>query len=242
MPALSGRLAAPTTVPIALQPSGRFGDHRAVTRDHKHRPTDSAVRDRADGSQADAALDAGNPRDLVRTLQQQAGNAAVAGLMGGVQRAPKLGPGDELMSPDGELVPVGGAAKPAAKTGANTGSADPGAGGADNGFEAGLYEQALMGPLRAAYACVRDSPPDFELANEHLQRAGQALWDYEQRYRGTDDALANGFYAARGWLGRVAREIGIRLGGSAKPMSDDTMAAFMSDTIADLNGLQDRLH
>jgi hypothetical protein len=164
------------------------------------------------------AVDGGGASEVLKTLQQTAGNTAVGSLLRTVGPAPGVG-------------------RPAAKTpGGTAGSA-----GAGTGFEEQLFEQSILGPLRAAYACVRDSPPDHALAMQHLQRVGEALWDYEQRYRGTDEGLANGFYAARGWLGRVARELGMRLG-TGKPMSDQTIAMFVSDTLADLNGLQGRLH
>jgi hypothetical protein len=216
-----------------------------VSREHKRPELDEPGRTGAIEPQAQAQLGGGNARDLVQTLQQRAGNAAVtaliAGAPAGVQRAPKLGAGDELMSPDGEVVAPratnGKGARESGASKAGSGRTDGEAGGT---FEADLFDRSILNPLRAAYACVRDSPPDHELALQHLQRVGEALWDYEQRYRGRDEGLANGFYAARGWLGRVARELGARLG-NGKPMSDETIALFVSDTLADLNGLQNRL-
>lgn len=188
----------------------------------KKRKVDDSDRDRLmtpDG-ELDAGGGSGGTNDVLKVLQQQAGNAAVG----------------SLLQSKGTTQAAG---KPAAKA---TGKPAGSGGGAGSGasFEGELFERSILSPLRAAYACVRDSPPDHELALQHLQTVGEALWEYEQRYRGSDEGLANGFYAARGWLGRVARELTVRLG-SAKPMSDETIALFVSDTISDLNGLQNRL-
>lgn len=210
---------------------------------HKRRPDDLARPQHASPGSA-PAIDGPAGSALVRTLQQQAGNAAVASLMGGgagVQRAPKLAAGDELMSPDGELQPLGRVTQPAGGAAPKTGGASTPT-GATNAFESDLYDRSILNPLRAAYACVRDVPPDHAKALEHINQLGSTLVQYEERFRGTDDALANGFYAARGWLGRVRTELQKREGFGGRPMTDGDIATEVGSALQDLLALQGRIN
>ena len=147
----------------------------------------------------------------VRALQQQAGNAAVVGLL---------------------------AQQGAAKAGG--GSASKGGAGAVDSFEAQLFDQSILDPMRSLFAVVRDDPPDAEMALAKLEPIGQALWDYEQRFRGKDDALANAFLAARGWLGRGAAELRQRVG-PVKPWTDAHIARLIQEMVEDMQCIRERL-
>jgi hypothetical protein len=169
---------------------------------------------------ADLAADPARPTDVIRSLQQQAGNGAVAALLGAASPQP---------------------------TGAQAHKTKPGAAGTAaaaqpaSGFEAELFERSILGPLRAAHANVRDAPPDAAVALEHLYPVGQALLDYEQRYRGRDEGLSQAFYAARGWLAGAVVELQRRAG--AKPvMTDEQIADRVQGAIEDLLALEGRLH
>jgi hypothetical protein len=181
----------------------------------------------------------------MQSLQQQAGNSAVAALMGGgraatgVQRAPKLGAGDQLMSPDGDEVPLHAAGTATATGTKATATAAPGPAGPTGDSQ--VFERSLLDPLRALYACVRDVPPDYELALQHITSIGQTLNDYWNRYSESDPANAEGFMSALGWLSRV-RDVVLRRVGEGKEMSD---AAVASNVVAVMNGLkelQGRIH
>jgi hypothetical protein len=175
----------------------------------KRRPMDEADRLlRPDGDEF-ARSDA-NAADAIRNLQQQAGNTAVAGMLGGT-RAPT--------GPAGKQTPAVG-----------------------DGFEADLFDRSILEPMRSLYAVVRDSPPDPDLALEKLQPIGEALLQYEQRYRGKDDALANAFYAARGWLGPAVDELRRRTGtGKVRPWTDDQITTRIQESLEDLAAVRARL-
>ncbi|NJD28500.1 MAG: hypothetical protein FIA92_09405 [Chloroflexi bacterium] len=157
----------------------------------------------------------------MQQLQRAAGNAAVATLLSNVGSSHAVAGG----APGG---PQRAPAKP--------GGDQP----ASEGFEQDLFETSVISPLISAYANARDSPPDAEKALELLMPVGQALWDYEQRFRGQDDALANGFYAARGWLGHAVKELQRRVG-PVHTLNDQEIADLIQGGIDDLRGLQGQL-
>lgn len=178
----------------------------------KRRPVDEADRLlRPDGDEP-ARSDA-NAADAIRDLQQQAGNAAVAGMLGGRAAGGPAG----RQAPTGKQTPV-----------------------SDAGFEADLFDRSILEPMRSLYAVVRDHPPDADRALEKLQPIGEALLQYEQRYRGKDDALANAFLAARGWLAPTVDQLRRRVG-SVEPWTDDKIAARVQDSLDDLVAVGARL-
>jgi len=185
----------------------------------KRRSVDEADRlMRPDGETAQDASSS-DQFGAMRALQQQAGNAAVASLLGA----------------GGSGTAHAGAAPKAGSPGSSAPTATSG-----SGFEAALFDQSIMDPLRSIYALLRDIPPDPERALERLLPVGQALAQYEDRFRGRDDALANGFFAARGWLAGAVAELRGRLG-TARPMSDEQIAKRVEDAISDLQGMRGRL-
>jgi hypothetical protein len=173
----------------------------------KRAPLNEPDRLLAPGEEEPARTDP-NSADAIRNLQQQAGNAAVTGMLGGTRA-------------------TGG---PAAKHSPPTGQ----------GFEADLFDRSILDPMRSLYAVVRDRPPDPELALEKLRLIGEALLEYELRYRGRDDALANAFLAARGWLAPTVDQLRRRVG-SVDPWTDDKIAARVQDSLDDLMAMQARL-
>ena len=243
-------------VPIALHVSSAIGDHRAVTREHRHHDHEAAGRERQGAPQTETPHGSDGARELVQSLQQRAGNAAVAALMSGgrsgttaigapavggapagVQRAPKLGAGDELMSPDGNTVPLQASGGGGGGAGGQKAAApSPGPGSA----EAQVFERTLLDPLRALYACVRDPSPDYDLAMQHVNNVGKTLNDYFNRYTESDPGTAEGFMSALGWLSRVRDVLRRRLG-QGREMSDADLATNVVAVLDGLKQLQGRL-
>jgi hypothetical protein len=220
----------------------------------KRRDVDEARRQR----EVDAGVPSGSQVDgsvgAVRSLQQTAGNAAVASLLGGSSGAVTTGPqrapvklGDELMKPGEEsgTTAVATTASPA-KAGTDSGAtvqipiAESAPKDEPGGFEAQLFEQTVLGPTRSLYAVLLDDAPDMELALERMRSILLALWDYQNRFEGKDDLLYSKLMAVRGWLNRPYEELQRRVG-KVKPMSDRQIASAVSETIVDLNAIQDRL-
>ena len=121
--------------------------------------------------------------------------------------------------------------------------AAPKAGGAQaptDSFEATLFDQSLLDPLRSLYAVVRDPAPDAEVALAKLMPIGEALFDYYERYRGRDDALSNAFLSARGWLVPAVDALRRRVG-PVKPWTDDQIAGRVQETIDEMKGIREKL-
>jgi hypothetical protein len=214
--------------------------------------------------------DAGStrPTDIVRTLQQGAGNAAVASLMG-AQRAPTR-PGDELMDPNADATPApsgtsaddaaiiaqivgtdsatpGNGTAPAtaaptpATTGAGAATAAAGTAAADKTTgEQALFDRTILDPILSIYAVLRDEPPDFELAEQKFNEIGMAMLEYQTRFETSNPQLWYMMMAIRGWIGRPLREIHRRIG-SDKPMSDRGIAEAVGEVIPDLNAFRAKL-
>lgn len=217
------------------------------------------------------AQDAGStrPTDIVRTLQQGAGNAAVASLIGGVQRAPTK-PGDELMDPNADATPapsgtsaddaaiiaqiVGtNAAAPGAGTtsttpaatsatvGAGAATAAAGTAAADTTTgEQALFDRTILDPIISIYAVLRDEPPDFELAEQKFNEIGMAMLEYQTRFETSNPQLWYMMMAIRGWIGRPLNEIH-RRNGTGRPMSDRSIAEAVGELIPDLNAFRAKL-
>ena len=183
----------------------------------KRRPADELERLPADTAGADSDQPARDPVAAVQALQRQAGNAAVSSMLGGAKGA-------------------------APKAGGTMGAA-PKAGGAQaptDSFEATLFDQSLLDPLRSLYAVVRDPAPDAEVALAKLMPIGEALFEYYERYRGRDDALANAFLSARGWLVPAVDALRRRVG-PVKPWTDQQIAGRVQETIDEMKGIRERL-
>jgi hypothetical protein len=121
--------------------------------------------------------------------------------------------------------------------------AAPKAGGAQapaDSFEATLFDQSLLDPLRSLYAVVRDPAPDAEVALAKLMPIGEALYDYYERYRGRDEGLANAFMSARGWLVPAVDALRRRVG-PVKPWTDDQIAGRVQETIDEMKGIREKL-
>jgi hypothetical protein len=182
----------------------------------KRRPVDELERIPVDAGEADSDQAGRDPIAAVQALQRQAGNAAVSSILSATKAAPKAGGGQ------------GGAQK----AGGTQASPDS--------FEAQLFDQSILDPMRALYAVVRDPAPDANVALEKLMPIGEALFDYYERYRGRDDGLSNAFLAARGWLVPAVDALRRRVG-PVRPWTDEQIASRIQEAIDDMKIIREKL-
>ena len=210
------------------------------------------IRKRASADASVARESAHEPRlhAAVWALQAAAGNRAVAGLLGASRIAQResapgstppstptpAGNDTDLMDPDEGATST--TATPT--TGAAGGQSPAGAGAGAGSFELQLFRQSVSTPLQASVDLARADPPDFEAVAAQMRPMGGALANYEDRYRGRDDGLANHFLAMRGWMGQPYREIQRRLGSDA-PKSDKQIADAIADMQIDTNQIETQL-